>query len=54
MSADVYSSLLKALALSDMGAISCYPVRVSAAGAIAELVEVCGGLPGVSRYDLFV
>lgn len=39
MSADVYSSLLKALAWSDMGDISCYPVRVSAAGAIAELVE---------------
>ncbi|KAL8100484.1 hypothetical protein AgCh_032661 [Apium graveolens] len=39
MSADVYSSLLKALTLPDMGDISCYPVRVSAAGAIAELVE---------------
>lgn len=39
MSADVYSSLLKALTSPDMGDISCYPVRVSAAGAIAELVE---------------
>lgn len=48
MSADVYSSLLKALTLPDMGDISCYPVRVSAAGAIAELVEVCGSVRGLS------
>lgn len=51
----MYSSLLKALALSDMGDISCYPVRVSAAGAIAELVEVCGtvgGLPMCPKYNL--
>lgn len=39
MSADVYSSLLKALTIPDMGDISCYPVRMSAAGAIKELVE---------------
>ncbi|KAL6952985.1 hypothetical protein U1Q18_041395 [Sarracenia purpurea var. burkii] len=39
MSADVYSSLLKALAMPDMGDITCYPVRVSAAGAITELVD---------------
>ncbi|KAL1832635.1 hypothetical protein ACET3Z_002286 [Daucus carota] len=39
MSSDVYSSLLKALASPNVGDISCYPVRVSAAGAIAELVE---------------
>ncbi|KAF7145239.1 hypothetical protein RHSIM_Rhsim04G0246500 [Rhododendron simsii] len=39
MSADVYSSLLKGLTMPDMGDISCYPVRVSAAGAITELVE---------------
>lgn len=39
MSADVYSSLLKALAMPDMGDVSCYPVRVSAAGAIAGLLE---------------
>ncbi|XP_062109375.1 uncharacterized protein LOC133819997 [Humulus lupulus] len=39
MSADVYSSLLHALAMLDNGDTSCYPVRVSAAGAIAELLE---------------
>nr|XP_023883800.1 uncharacterized protein LOC111996099 isoform X2 [Quercus suber] len=39
MSADVYSSLLKALAMPDKGDTSCYPVRVSAAGAIAALLE---------------
>ncbi|KAL5537366.1 hypothetical protein UlMin_045412 [Ulmus minor] len=38
MSADIYSSLLKALTMAD-GDISCYPVRVSAAGAIAGLLE---------------
>lgn len=48
MSADVYSSLLKALTSPDMGDISCYPVRVSAAGAIAELVEVRDGVRGIS------
>ncbi|GFZ13846.1 ARM repeat superfamily protein [Actinidia rufa] len=41
LSTDVYSSLLKALTMPDMEYISCYPVRVSAAGAITELVEVC-------------
>lgn len=40
MSADVYSSLLKALAMPDKEDTSCYPVRVSAAGAIATLLEV--------------
>ncbi|XP_059632005.1 importin beta-like SAD2 homolog [Cornus florida] len=39
MSSDVYSSLLKALAMPDVEVISCYPVRISAAAAIAELVE---------------
>ncbi|KAK9161824.1 hypothetical protein Syun_008165 [Stephania yunnanensis] len=39
MNADVYSSLLKAFAIPDFGDISCYPVRVSAAGAVAELLE---------------
>ncbi|EXB80274.1 hypothetical protein L484_025130 [Morus notabilis] len=39
MSADVYSSLLSALIMPDNGDTSCYPVRVSAAGAIAELLE---------------
>ncbi|GKV06838.1 hypothetical protein SLEP1_g18666 [Rubroshorea leprosula] len=38
MSGDVYSSLLKALAMPDED-ISCYPVRVSAGGAIAGLLE---------------
>lgn len=40
MSPDIYSSLMQALTMPDMGDISCYPVRMSAAGAIAELVEV--------------
>ncbi|KAJ4831317.1 hypothetical protein Tsubulata_044640, partial [Turnera subulata] len=40
MSEEVYSSLLKALAMPDKEDTSCYPVRVSAAGAIAELLEV--------------
>ncbi|KAA8527975.1 hypothetical protein F0562_035156 [Nyssa sinensis] len=39
MCADVYSSLMKALTMPDVGDISCFPVRVSAAGAISELVE---------------
>lgn len=39
MSSDIYTSLLKALTMEDMDDISCYPVRVSAAGAIAQLVE---------------
>ncbi|KFK39068.1 hypothetical protein AALP_AA3G196700 [Arabis alpina] len=39
MSVDVFSSLLKALAMPDQVAISCYPVRVSAAGGIGSLLE---------------
>lgn len=39
MGADVYCSLLNALNMPDNGDTSCYPVRVSAAGAIAELLE---------------
>ncbi|KAF9592182.1 hypothetical protein IFM89_012676 [Coptis chinensis] len=39
ISANIYSSLLKALVMPDMGDISCYPVRASAAGAIIELLE---------------
>ncbi|XP_060197509.1 uncharacterized protein LOC132626607 isoform X2 [Lycium barbarum] len=39
MSADIYSSLVKALTMSDIGGVSCYPVRVTAAAAIAQLVE---------------
>lgn len=39
MTADVYTSLLKALTMEDTDDISCYPVRISAAGAIAQLVE---------------
>lgn len=39
MSADIYSSLVKALQMSDVGGVSCYPVRVTAAAAIAQLVE---------------
>ncbi|GMH18258.1 hypothetical protein Nepgr_020099 [Nepenthes gracilis] len=39
MSADIYSSLLKALTMPDCGDLSCYPVRATAAGAIAGLLE---------------
>ncbi|KAL6190783.1 hypothetical protein ACLB2K_037177 [Fragaria x ananassa] len=39
MSADVYSSLLKALAMPDSRDTSCYPVRVSAAAAIITLLD---------------
>ncbi|XP_061992320.1 importin beta-like SAD2 isoform X2 [Rosa rugosa] len=39
MSADVYSSLLKALAMPDSSDTSCYPVRVSAAAAIVVLLD---------------
>ncbi|XP_015900167.3 importin beta-like SAD2 homolog isoform X2 [Ziziphus jujuba] len=39
MSTNVYSSLLKALAMPDNRKTSCYPVRISAAGAIAKLLE---------------
>lgn len=40
MSADVYSQLLKALVMPDKLDLSCYPVRVSAAGAIITLIDV--------------
>lgn len=40
MNADIYSALMEAFITPDRGDISCYPVRVSAAGAIAQLVEV--------------
>ncbi|KDP27986.1 hypothetical protein JCGZ_19066 [Jatropha curcas] len=39
MSADIYSSLLKALAMPDNEDTSCHPVRVTAAGAIVELLD---------------
>ncbi|CBI22815.3 unnamed protein product, partial [Vitis vinifera] len=52
MSADVYSSLLKALAMPDMGDVSCYPVRVSAAGAIAGLLEVYDPLSSTPYFLL--
>ncbi|XP_031396138.1 importin beta-like SAD2 homolog isoform X3 [Punica granatum] len=39
MSSDIYSSLLKALAMVDTADTTCYPVRVSAAGAISQLLE---------------
>ncbi|KAF7836882.1 importin beta-like SAD2-like protein isoform X1 [Senna tora] len=39
MSADVYSHLLRALVMLDKQDTSCYPVRVSAAGAIATLID---------------
>jgi len=40
VSADIYSSLMKALVMPDVGDFNCYPVHASAAGAIAELLEV--------------
>lgn len=40
MNGDVYSSLLKSLVMPDIGNISCYPVRISSAGAISALLEV--------------
>lgn len=40
ISADVYSSLLKALQMLDKGDTSCYPVRASGAGAIIGLLDV--------------
>lgn len=39
MSVDVYTSLLKALSMPEMEETSCYPVWVSASGAITELLE---------------
>ncbi|WCJ23225.1 ARM repeat superfamily protein [Euphorbia peplus] len=39
LSGDIYSSLLKALSMLDNGDISHHPVRISAAGAIIELLE---------------
>ncbi|XP_019464240.1 PREDICTED: importin beta-like SAD2 homolog isoform X1 [Lupinus angustifolius] len=39
MSADVYSQLLMALVMPDQQDTSCYPVRVSAAGAITTLLD---------------
>ncbi|GAB4859023.1 hypothetical protein Ancab_010491 [Ancistrocladus abbreviatus] len=39
MSTDVYSSLLKALAMPDSGDLSYHPVRATAAGGIAGLLE---------------
>nr|XP_019702618.1 importin beta-like SAD2 isoform X2 [Elaeis guineensis] len=39
LNADIYSSLMKTLTMPDIGNINCYPVRASAAGAIAELLE---------------
>ncbi|XP_028786891.1 importin beta-like SAD2 homolog isoform X2 [Neltuma alba] len=39
MSADVYSQLLKALVMPNKQDLSCYPVRVSAAGAIMTLID---------------
>ncbi|KAH7678557.1 Armadillo-like helical-containing protein [Dioscorea alata] len=39
MNTDIYSSLTKTLSLPDLEDISCYPVRASAVGAIAALLE---------------
>ena len=40
MNTDIYSSLMKTLSMPDLEDISCYPVRASAVGAIAALLEV--------------
>ena len=37
---DIYSSLMNALNMEDAEDLCCYPVRASASGAIAELIEV--------------
>ncbi|MED6120292.1 hypothetical protein PIB30_019443 [Stylosanthes scabra] len=39
MSADVYSQLLMALIMPDKQDVSCYPVRISSAGAITTLLD---------------
>ncbi|KAG9459904.1 hypothetical protein H6P81_004412 [Aristolochia fimbriata] len=39
MRGDIYSALLQSLTMPDAGPYSCYPVRVSAGGAIAALLE---------------
>ncbi|KAJ6798788.1 importin beta-like SAD2-like protein isoform X1 [Iris pallida] len=39
MAGDVYRCLMKSLAMPDIADCNCYPVRASAAGAIAELLE---------------
>ncbi|KQK24227.1 hypothetical protein BRADI_1g78826v3 [Brachypodium distachyon] len=39
MSTDIYNSLMKALSMEDDEDLTCYPVRASASGAIAELIE---------------
>ncbi|CAM0874180.1 unnamed protein product [Alopecurus aequalis] len=39
MSTNIYNSLLKALSMEDADDLTCYPVRASASGAIAELIE---------------
>ncbi|XP_068662047.1 importin beta-like SAD2 homolog isoform X2 [Aristolochia californica] len=39
MSADIYFALLHSLTMHDVGLHSCYPVRASAGGAIAALLE---------------
>lgn len=40
MKHDIYSALLKALVMNNTSDVSCHPVRVSAAGAIAKLLDV--------------
>ena len=40
MCTDVYSQLLMALVMPDSQGPSCYPVRISAAGAITTLLDV--------------
>lgn len=40
MSGEIYDALTKALVTPDPEGINCYPVRTSAAGALASLLDV--------------
>jgi hypothetical protein len=40
MIGEIYDALTKALVTTDTEGISCYPVRTSAAGALASLLDV--------------
>lgn len=40
MSGEIYNALTKALVTPDTDGINCYPVRASAAGALASLLDV--------------
>ncbi|KAL5204923.1 hypothetical protein ABZP36_009794 [Zizania latifolia] len=46
LSTNIYHSLMKALTMEDFDELTCYPVRASASGAIAELIENGYAPPG--------